>query len=108
MKTILQIIVILLIASIVAGGWCVVANNTSLASSPDGEGSRPPMTDANGQSFQPMERSEGGGEHGASLSQGLAGVAGTLVKLTVITIVVLLIQKGYSLLGNRKLTAVQR
>ena len=107
MKTLLRIIVILLLAAIVAGGWYLVANNTSLASGMDREGDRPSMTDASGQNFQPMERDEGG-EHGASLSRGLAGVAGTLVKLTVITLVVLLIQKAFSLLGNRKLKPAQQ
>jgi hypothetical protein len=101
MKTILRITVILIVAAMVAGGLHLVANNTSLASSPDREGHQPPaLTDASGQSFQTRERQEGG-EHGASLSRGLAGVAGTLVKLTVITIIVLLVQKGFSLLGNR-------
>mgnify|MGYP001118398542 CR=1 FL=1 len=107
MKTLLRIIVILLLAAIVAGGWYLVANNTSLASGMDREGDRPSMTDASGQNFQPMERDEGG-EHGASLSRGLAGVAGTLVKLTAITIIILLLQKGFSLLGNHKLTTVRQ
>lgn len=102
MKIISRIIVILLIAAIVAGGWYLAADNTPLASGLDNEGGRPSMTEASGQTFQPMERPDEGGEQGASISRGLAGVAGTLVKLAVITILVLLLQKGYSLLGNRK------
>lgn len=109
MKTILKITVILIVAAIVAGGFYLLANNTSLASGPDTDGRQPPaMTSTDGQTFQPMERPGEGGEHGASLSRGLAGVGGTLAKLTIITIVVLLLQKGFKLLGNRKLTAVQR
>lgn len=101
MKTILKILAILIVAAIVAGGFYLVANNTSLASGRDRDFRQSPaMTNAGGQTFQPMERHEGG-EHGASLSRGLAGVAGTLVKLTVIVIVVLLVQKSLSLLGNR-------
>jgi hypothetical protein len=109
MKTLLRIIVILLVAGIVAGGIYALGQNPSLLSSGDGERGQPPaMTDMDGQTFQPGERSNEGGEHGASLSRGLAGVAGTLVKLTVIIIVVLLLQKGFKLPGNRKLTTVQR
>jgi hypothetical protein len=104
MKTILRIIVILLIAGIVSGGIYALVQNTILTSSMEAEHGQPPaMTDADGQTFQPLERSEGGDEHVASLSRGLAGVVGTLVKLTVITIIVLLLQKGFNLLGNRKL-----
>jgi hypothetical protein len=108
MKTILRIIVILLVAGIVSGCFYLVANNTSLASGSDMEHGQPlAMTSEDGQTVQPMERPEGGDEHGASISRGLMGVVGTLVKLTVITIVVLLIQKGFSLLGNRKLKPAQ-
>lgn len=102
MKTILKILAILMIAALVAGGFYLIANNTSLASDMDHEGSRPSMTDASGQTIQPTEHPERGNEHGASLARGSAGVAGTLVKLAVITIIVLLIQKAFSLLGNRK------
>lgn len=106
MKTILKILAILIVAAIVAGGFYLVANNTSLAPGRDQDFRQPPaMTSANGQTFQPMERHEGG-EHGASLSRGLAGVAGTLVKLAAIILLVLLVQKGFSLLGNRKAKAV--
>ena len=107
MKTLLRIIVILLLAAIISGGWSLVANNASLASGMDHEGNRPSITDASGQTLQPTQRHEGD-DHGASLSRGLAGVAGTLVKLTAITIVILLLQKGFSLLGNHKLTTARQ
>ena len=109
MKTIFRIAIVLLAAVIVAGGFYLLANNTNIASGRDLDDRQPPaMTSEDGQTFQPRERPEGGDEHGASLSHGLAGVAGTLVKLTIITLVVLLAQKGFSLLGKRKLTTVQR
>lgn len=109
MKTILKITVILMVAAIVAGGFYLLANNANLASGRGRDGhQQPAMTSADGQSFQLREFRDEGGEHGASLSRGLAGLAGTLAKLTVIVIVVLLAQKGFSLLGKRKLTPVQR
>jgi len=105
MKIILRIIVILLIAAVVAGAFSLAVSNTSLASGPTGEGSQPPaLTSANGQTMPTMERSEGG----ASVTGGLAGVITTLAKITVITIIILLLQKGASLLGNRRLRPVQR
>jgi hypothetical protein len=109
MKTIFKIIAILVVASIVAGGIYLTVNNTSIASESSGRGEPPAMTSADGQSFQPRERPDGGGEHEASLGRGLAGIGGTLVKITVITIIVLLVQKVFSLMGNRKMNfAVQK
>ena len=105
MKTILRIIVILLAAAIVCGGFYLVANNTSLASGSNMEHGQPPaMTSTDGQTFQ---RPEGGDDHdSASLSRGLAGVAGTLAKLAGITILILLIEKAFSLVNKRKLQPV--
>lgn len=108
MKTIFKILAILVVASIVAGGFYLAVNNTSIASESNERGEPPAMMSANGQTFQPMERPDGGGEHEASLGRGLAGVGGTLVKITVITIIVLLVQKAFSLIGNRKLKFAQR
>lgn len=102
MKTIFRILAILAVASLVAGGIYLAGNNTSLALESDGHGGPPSMIGADGQSFQPRERPDGG-EHEASLGRGLAGVGGTLAKITIITIVVLLVQKAFNLLGNRKL-----
>jgi hypothetical protein len=108
MKTILNIAIILLVAAVVAGGYALIVNNTSIASGPGGEGGQPPvMTSANGQtaSGQMPARPEGGpdreGEGGASIGQGLLQVLVTLVKLAGITAIVLLIEKGFTQLGKR-------
>ncbi len=106
MKTILRIVIILLIAGIVSGGIYALAQNTSLLSSGETERGQPPAkTSEDGQVAQTMERPErpdGGDEHGASLSRGLIGVGGTLGKLTGITILILLVQKAFSLINKRK------
>lgn len=107
MKIILRTIMILLIASVVAGAFSLAVNDSSVASGP-GEGREPPaMTDVNGQSVQPMERHEDGDHEGGSIAGGLAGVLGTLAKLTGITAVVLLVQKLLDLFQNRKLILTQ-
>ncbi len=110
MKTILRIIVILLVAGIVAGGLSLAVNNSSVASDTNFEGGQPPvMTSADGQTItQPMERPEGGDEHGASLAGGLGGVLATIAKIMGITIVILLIQKVISLLEARMFSLAQR
>jgi hypothetical protein len=107
MKIILRIVVILLIASVVAGVFSLAVNNSSVAFSSSEGGQPTAMTDANAQSFQPMERPEGGNREGDSLAGGLAGVLGTLAKLTGITIVVLLVQKFWSLFESRRLILTQ-
>jgi len=57
MKTILRIFDILLVASVIALAFCLLANNVSSASG-SGEGSQPPaMTNTSGQS---MARPAGG------------------------------------------------
>lgn len=107
MKTILQILVILLVAVAVSGGVYALVENTSLVSSNEAERGAPPqMTNADGTSFQPMERSEGGDEHSASLSRGLGEVLGTLGKLSIVTVFILLIQKAVDLLHRPKLKTI--
>lgn len=109
MKTILKIITILLIAGIVAGAFVLAVNNSSSASSSNVTAQPPAMTASSGQSaIQLMARPAGGDRESGSITQGLAGIAGTLMKLTGISIVVLLVQKGFSTLGNRKLMTIQR
>jgi len=105
MKTILRISVILLVAAIISGGFYLIANNTSIASDSDMEHGQPPMmTSADGQPFQLRERPEGDDDHhSASLSRGLAGVGGTLAKLAGIAIIILVIEKAFSLVNKRKL-----
>ena len=104
MKTILRIITILLVAAVVAAGFIIAVNNTSDSASTTGVGSPHASTDANGQTFQPMERPEGGNGQGGSI----AGVLVTLAKLTGIALAVVLIQKAFNILGNRKLIPTQR
>jgi len=109
MKTILKIITILLVAGVVAGAFSLAANSSSGASSSSTSEQLPAMTTNDGQSTtQPMARPEGGDHENGSLTQGLAGVAGTLMKLTGISMVVLLIQKGLSQIGNPQRMATQR
>ncbi len=107
MKTILRILVILMIAVAVSGGVYALVENTSLVSGGEAEGGKPPqMTSADGTSSQPMERHEGGDEHGASFTRGLSEVLVTLGKLTAITAVIVLLQKGLGLLRKMKLKTI--
>jgi len=109
MKTILKIIAILLVASVIAGGFSLAVNNISSTSGPTGGGQPPAMTSADGQSTQPMARPEGGdNEGGASIADGLSGILFTLIKLTGITAIVLLIEKVYGMLSSRKLSPAER
>jgi hypothetical protein len=98
MKTIFRIILILLVATMVAGAFSLAVNNSSSTAA----------TSANGQSIQAVERPEGGDRDGGSITGGLAGVLGTLAKLTGISIFVLLIQKIFSQHGTRTLLPAQR
>jgi hypothetical protein len=100
MKTILRIIVILLVATLVAGGFYLGVNNTSTTASASGQ--FPTMTSADGQTQQLPSRPEGGpgGEEGGDSLGGLLGIFVTLAKLTGITLVVLLVEKGLSLLSK--------
>ncbi|SRR6266498_3921316 len=97
MKTILRIIIILLVASVVAGAFSLAVNNNSTTSG-----------SSNSQSAIPrMDRPEGGNNDRGSITGGFAGVLGTLAKLTGITILVLVLQKGFSQLGNRRPISIQ-
>lgn len=103
MKTILQILVILLIAVSVSGVIYALVENTSLVSSTEAERGAPPqMMDGDAQSMP--TRPEGGNDHhAASLSGGLGEVGVLLAKITGITIVILLVQKALELLRKPKL-----
>jgi hypothetical protein len=107
MKTILRIIMILLVAAVVAGAFSLAVNNSSTASS-SSTGEQPPAMASNNQSTTQMARPEGGNHESGSITQGLAEVTTTLMKLTGISILVLLLQKGFSQLGKRKLKFAQR
>jgi hypothetical protein len=101
MKTILRIIMILLVAALVTGAFFLAVNNNSSATVSNDSGQPPALTDSNGQT---MTRPEGGDHDSGSLAGGLAGVLGTLLKITGITILVVMLQKGWSQLSilNRK------
>lgn len=107
MKTILKILVILLIAVAVSGGIYSLVENTSLLSSVEaGHGQPPQMTSTDGQSMP--TRPEGGDDHdSASFSRGLGEVGVLLAKITGITVVILLVQKGMALFQKNKPVAVQ-
>lgn len=105
MKIVLKILTILLIASVVAGGLSLAVNNTSTTSSSTEGNQLPTMNAANG---QPMSHPEGGDKDGGSIAGGLSGIFFTLVKLTGITAIVLLLEKGFIMLDGRKLNTAQR
>jgi hypothetical protein len=107
MKTILRIIIILLVAAVVAGAFSLAVNNSSTASSSN-DGGQPPAMTSSTQPTTQMARPEGGDRDGGSITQGLPGVANTLMKLTGISILVLLVQKGLSQLGSLKFRFAQR
>lgn len=98
MKTILNIVIILLVAAIVAAGFSLIVNNTSLASGSDEEGHQRPTMSADGEM---PTRPEGDHEEGASIGVGLLQVLVTLAKLSGIAALVLLAEKGFSLLSKR-------
>lgn len=97
MKTIFRILMILVVASAVAGVFYLVVNNISNASSASENGQPPAMTSADGQSFQTMERPQGG-----LITQGFFGVFVTMLKLTGITLFLLSLQKAFNGLGALK------
>jgi predicted lipid-binding transport protein (Tim44 family) len=106
MKTILRIIIILLVASVVAGAFSLAINSGITTSNTAEQTSFVPS--ANNQAFQPMTRPEGGDREGGSITGGLAGMLSTLAKITGITIFILAIQKAFSLIGKHKLISAQQ
>jgi hypothetical protein len=111
MKTILNILIILFVAAVIARGFTLIVNNTASTSGPGGEGGQPPaMTSADGQTMQPPSHSEvsPGGEDngGASLGMGLLKILVTLAKLTGITLVVLFVEKAISLLSKKRIASL--
>ena len=81
-----------------------LVENTSLMSGAEAERGAPPqMTGTDGQTFQPMERPDGGGDRdSASLSRGFGEVGVLLAKITAITVVIVLIQKALGLFQKNK------
>jgi|WetSurMetagenome_2_1015567.scaffolds.fasta_scaffold1657059_1 hypothetical protein len=105
MKTILRIILILLVASLVAVAFSLAVNNNSITTSSSNPGQPPAMTGSNGQS---LTRPEGDDHDSGSLAGGFAGVMGTVLKITGITILVVMLQKGWSQLGGMKWKSAQQ
>jgi hypothetical protein len=99
MKTILRIIMILLVAAIVAGAFSLAVNNNLIASGSNDSGQT---------TTQPMTRPEGGDHDSGSIAGGVGGVLTTVLKLTGITILVLVIQKIFSQLSDLKWKFAQR
>jgi hypothetical protein len=102
MKIFFKIMIILLVAAVVAGGFSLTVNNTSIASRPGGEGGQAP---AGISGTKAPARPEGGRNEQASIAGGFAGLLGTLAKLAGISAVVQLFQKAISHL--RKSTTVR-
>jgi hypothetical protein len=100
MKTILNIVIILFVAAVIAGGFSLIVNNTSSVSGPGGEGGQPPATTSNDGQIT-GQRPDGGNE-GASIGQGLLQVLVTIIKLIGIAGIVLLVEKGISLLSKKR------
>ena len=107
MKTIFQILVILLVAAIVAGGvFSLVENTTLVSSAAAGHGQALVMLNDDRTSEQPMEHGEGSGdEHGASFTRGMSELLVTLAKLSAITVIVLLFQSLMVQIQKRKITS---
>jgi hypothetical protein len=109
MKTIFQILVILLVSAIAAGGVFSLVENTTLVSSAAAGHSQPSlMLNEDGTSTQPMEHGKGSGggdEHGASFTRGMSELLVTLGKLGAISIIVLLFQSLMVHIQKRKITS---
>jgi hypothetical protein len=98
MKTILRIMLILLLAALVAGGYNLAFGNSS-GSASNFSGQAPSLGT---NSAQPPARPDGGERDGGASAAGLLGIFVTLAKLAGITGLVLVLQKGLGLLMNRK------
>jgi len=104
MKITLKIITILLVASIVAGGFVLLINKTlRTPSSTTGN-----TTSANGLFTGQQIHRPDGGESGASTARGLSGIFFMLIELSGITAIVLLLENLFGMLKNRKLHVSQR
>jgi hypothetical protein len=101
MKTIFRIVLILLVAALVAGGYNLAFGSSSGAASNLNGQARAFGTNSGQAPFRP----DGGERDGGASTAGLLGVFVTLTKLAVIIGLVLALQKGLSLLLNRKTRA---
>jgi len=106
MKTILRIVIILLLATLVAGTFNLAVNNTTSTAGSNSAGGQTPAqgTDSGQRPSRPDGGGEGreGREGGASLGAGLLGLLVSLAKLAGIGAIVLFLQKGLRLMTNSK------
>jgi hypothetical protein len=98
MKTIFRILVILAVAALLSGGMYLFVQNLPGSANFSAErGNRPQFVQppANGQAPQPNFRPDGdfGRQRNASLGRGLVQIVGTLIKLAVIVLLLLLAQR---------------
>ena len=100
MKIIFRIILILLVAALVAGGYSLAFGSSGTGSNFSGQA---PVFGTN--NSQRLARPEGGERDGGASGAGLLGIFVTLIKLAGIVGLVLALQKGLSLLLNRKTRA---
>lgn len=110
MPTFLRILAILCVAALVCAGISLVVNHTTLMADAGGHAGAPPsLSSATGQlSGQFPSRAEGGDDHGASLAAGLPGVLTSLAKVSGITLLIVLAQKGLGLLSAQRAVVASR
>ncbi|MCO6452895.1 MAG: hypothetical protein J5I90_19080 [Caldilineales bacterium] len=107
MKTVLQLLVILLAVALVAGSLYLLVENTNLANIlitvPAGNAS---AAVSDRVLIEMPERPEGAHEgedhHSTSLTQGLADVCGSLAKISLITVFILFVQFVIARLQQRR------
>jgi hypothetical protein len=99
MKTIFRIIIILFVAALVAGAF-----NLAVGSSSTGNTQNAALGSESGQRPTRPEGDDHESEDGASFGGGLMGILASIAKLTAITSIVLLIQKGISKLQTKQIS----
>lgn len=97
LKILLRTLVILLVTLLVAGGLYLLVENGNASSAAFGPEPQFDNRTTTGERQSPPDGFSGRGEHGGegefSLGRGLGGMFGTLLKMGVITLLVLLAQK---------------
>ena len=110
MPTFLRILAILCVAALVCAGISLVVNHTTLMADAGGyDGAPPSLSSATGHlAGQFPSRAKGGDDHGASLAAGLPGVLTSLAKVSGITLLIVLAQKGLGLLSAQRAVVASR
>ncbi len=101
MKILLRITILLLLATVIAGAFSLSVRDTS--GSAGNGGISAGLSEGNNQAggLRQNQPADGGGHENVSVSMGLAEMLTTLVKLSSVTAIILLAQKGLSLLLNK-------